>query len=70
MKQYIETSRKGPFIKYINNGFASPLGGTEITLAHRRRAEFLCFTQHVQYALTAKLAFVSDYQGMPCGSSC
>ncbi|RXW22094.1 hypothetical protein EST38_g3761 [Candolleomyces aberdarensis] len=26
-------------------------------------AEFLCFTQHVQYMKTGKLAFVSDYQG-------
>ena len=64
MKEYIEPSRKGSFIKYINNGAASPLGNTNITAAHRRRAEFLCFTQHVQYALTGKLAFVSDYQGM------
>lgn len=58
LEEYIET----PFIKYINNGLAKPLSSgmddEDLTRAH-----FLCFTQHVQYTVTGKRAFVSDYQG-------
>ncbi|KAK7041035.1 hypothetical protein R3P38DRAFT_2512453 [Favolaschia claudopus] len=49
------------FMKYINNGAAvATVSGDEEEDA---RAEFLLFTQHVQFERTHKMVFVSDYQG-------
>jgi hypothetical protein len=65
LEEYIDESSEGPFMKYVNNGVAKPLGGTtRVSDTYRRRAEFLCFTQHVQYVISGKIAYVSDYQGM------
>ena len=63
LEEFIETDPygQGAFRKYVNNANAKPLGG--LNSVNRRRARFLCFTQHVQYMMTGKLAFVSDYQG-------
>ncbi|KIJ61402.1 hypothetical protein HYDPIDRAFT_96509 [Hydnomerulius pinastri MD-312] len=49
------------FIKFIHNGEPTPLPdpgepGYEI-------AEFLAFTQHVQYSKTGGQAYISNYQG-------
>ncbi|KAF8341948.1 hypothetical protein F5887DRAFT_841654, partial [Amanita rubescens] len=64
IKEYIDQSIEGPFMKYINNGIAKPLSeATRLSNDHQYRAEFLCFTQHVQYAISGKSAYVSDYQG-------
>ena len=50
-----------PFVKYIHNGDPTPMPepyepGYDI-------AQFLAFTQHVQYVKTGGLAYISDYQG-------
>jgi hypothetical protein len=50
------------FLKYIHNMDCNPMldpyeVGYEI-------AEFLACTQHIQYAKTGGLAFISDYQGI------
>lgn len=54
--------RDEDFIKYIHNMDPNPLldpdeSGYDFAL-------FLAFTQHVQYAKTGGLVFISDYQGM------
>lgn len=65
IEEYIDPVNEGPFVKYINNGVAKPLGATtRVSDNYRRNAEFLCFTQHVQYVISGKIAYVSDYQGM------
>ena len=58
----IPTSSEGEFVKYIHNGNAVPcdLFDTEAN----KIAEFLAFTQHVQYAKTDGQVYISDYQGM------
>ncbi|KAF8642047.1 hypothetical protein AX14_009797 [Amanita brunnescens Koide BX004] len=62
--EYIDETSKGEFTKYINNGIAKPLGTTvRVSDTYRRRTEFLCFTQHVQYVISGKTAYISDYQG-------
>ena len=64
IEEYIDETSEGEFTKYINNGIAKPLGATvRVSDTYRRRAEFLCFTQHVQYVISGKTAYVSDYQG-------
>ncbi|KAH9948916.1 hypothetical protein B0H21DRAFT_689337 [Amylocystis lapponica] len=58
----------GVFRKYINNEHAVPL-----KLRHPEDtvlAEFLAFTQHVQYWKTQKIAFITDYQGIFCAQYC
>ncbi|KAH9924597.1 hypothetical protein B0H21DRAFT_712449 [Amylocystis lapponica] len=60
--RYIEAAlaKEGVFRKYINNEHAVPL-----KLRHPEDtvlAEFLAFTQHVQYWKTQKIAFITDYQ--------
>lgn len=57
----IEERIPGKFVKYIHNGEPAPLvppGDPNYEVA-----EFLCFTQHVQYVKSKGLAFISDYQG-------
>lgn len=63
LEEFIDNAShiQGNFRKYINNGLARPLDGLDAI--DRLRARFLCFTQHVQYMMTGKLAFISDYQG-------
>ncbi|KAI9452826.1 hypothetical protein F5148DRAFT_1289442 [Russula earlei] len=51
----------GHFRKYLSNASATP--GFFIDKDDKERAEFLAFSQHVQYFKTKKLAFVADYQG-------
>lgn len=52
---------QGIWRKWINNDSALPLPAH--TPDEICRCRFLAFTQHVQYYLTNKLAYVSDYQG-------
>ncbi|RXW16936.1 hypothetical protein EST38_g8914 [Candolleomyces aberdarensis] len=56
----LEEKIEGNFVKYIHNGDPSPL--LMPTDPEYPVADFLCFTQHVQYVETGNLAFVSDYQ--------
>ncbi|CAK5274370.1 unnamed protein product, partial [Mycena citricolor] len=51
----------GKFVKYINNNSATPVAS--LSPDRRSLAEFLCFTQHVQYEQTDGLVFLSDLQG-------
>lgn len=57
----ISLEAQGTWRKYINNDSPMPLPLEEAD--DRIRAEFLSFSQHFQYMLTKKLAFVSDFQG-------
>ncbi|OBZ65147.1 hypothetical protein A0H81_14875 [Grifola frondosa] len=61
LEEVIDTNTEGIFKKYINNDSPDPLHFDDATQNHR--AQFLSFTQHVQYVTTGKLAFVTDYQG-------
>ncbi|KAG1807525.1 uncharacterized protein BJ212DRAFT_1485636 [Suillus subaureus] len=49
------------FVKFIHNMDTNPLLN-ELDYGYDM-AEFLVFTQHVQYIKTDKLVFISDYQG-------
>ncbi|KAF8430638.1 hypothetical protein L210DRAFT_3417461 [Boletus edulis BED1] len=49
------------FFKYIHNGSASPVQLTNVEA--NKVAEFLAFTQHVQYTKTGGQVYISDYQG-------
>ncbi|KXN82638.1 hypothetical protein AN958_02347 [Leucoagaricus sp. SymC.cos] len=49
------------FTKYIYNCGLKPLRGLSQT--ETVTAEFLCFTQYLQWKLTGGLVFLSDYQG-------
>ncbi|CAK5271941.1 unnamed protein product [Mycena citricolor] len=49
------------FVKFVNNRSAKPCLAANHPLF--LIAEFLCFTQHVQYKKLGKLVFLSDYQG-------
>ncbi|KAG6378352.1 hypothetical protein JVT61DRAFT_14077 [Boletus reticuloceps] len=51
----------GAFVKFIHNGNASPRWLSDP--AANKVAEFLAFTQHVQYIKTGKQVYISDYQG-------
>ncbi|KAJ7599463.1 hypothetical protein C8J56DRAFT_719911, partial [Mycena floridula] len=49
------------FYKYMGNGTAA-LPEYFVSKEVRKTAEFLAFTQHIQYFKTNGLAFVCDYQ--------
>ena len=61
LEEIIEDKIDGPFVKYIGNGSAAPVQLTAKDCAYI--ADFLAFSQHVQYERTKKMAFVSDFQG-------
>ncbi|KAJ7282343.1 hypothetical protein C8J57DRAFT_1055025 [Mycena rebaudengoi] len=50
------------FVKFVHNGDANPLLDHDDPLYDI--AEFLCFTQHLQYFKTDGAVFVSDFQSM------
>lgn len=57
--------KKSDFVKYLHNASAtSELSADDPDYQH---AEFLMFIQHVQYAITGGVAYVSDFQGMGLG---
>ncbi|KAJ7089167.1 hypothetical protein B0H15DRAFT_780321 [Mycena belliarum] len=67
VEERIREDTEGKFRKYINNRAAIP---TQFQNAgDNERAAFLAFTQHVQYYMTFKTVFVSDYQGTSLSSS-
>jgi len=49
-----------PFVKYIHNASAA-ITVERTDEPYMQRAEFLAFSQHLQYWKTKKLAFISDY---------
>jgi hypothetical protein len=51
------------FYKFINNGSAVPLPFTRVNKSLSVLAEFLAFTQHVQYYKTSGMVYLSDIQG-------
>jgi hypothetical protein len=63
VEELIDANIEGRYIKYVSNALPKPLsylpGDEYINVAN-----FLCFSQHVQY-MTTKLAYVSDFQGKP-----
>jgi hypothetical protein len=60
----IEEKIEGEFKKYIHNGNATIPKGILRSEATLSLAQFLSFSQHVQYIKTKKAAFISDYQGL------
>lgn len=62
LEEEIEEEQHGRFIKYINNNLAHPM--PRLTEKETDIALFLCFCQHLQYNLTDKQMFVTDWQGM------
>lgn len=61
LEEVIDEAVDGVFVKYIGNGSVKPLKSLSGTAAYR--AEFLAFSQHVQYLKTKRLAFIGDFQG-------
>ncbi|KAK6996039.1 hypothetical protein R3P38DRAFT_3371236 [Favolaschia claudopus] len=61
LEKYIETNSDSEFVKFVHNGSAAPL--LDIDDAWRWIADFLCFTQHIQYWKSGEMVFLSDLQG-------
>jgi hypothetical protein len=61
IEEVIDEALDGAFMKYIGNGSVKPLDFLSSSAAYR--AEFLSFSQHVQYMKTKGLAFIGDFQG-------
>ncbi|KAF7345624.1 Alpha-type protein kinase domain-containing protein [Mycena venus] len=59
VEEFIEEASDG-FVKFVHNGDANPLLDHDDPLYDI--AEFLCFTQHLQYFKTDGSVFVSDLQ--------
>jgi Alpha-kinase family len=64
LEEEIEEATEGKFRKYFNNTSLVPCQFSENTMANRLRADFLAFTQHLQFWKTGKLVLMADYQGM------
>ena len=60
----IEEMIKGSFRKYLNNTSPIPSKFSAHGNENMNCADFLAFSQHVQYWKTEKLVFVADYQGI------
>lgn len=60
IEEVIDEAGNGMFVKYIGNGSTNPFDLGNIA-AHQ--AEFLAFSQHVQYVKTKSLTFIGDFQG-------
>jgi hypothetical protein len=61
VEEVINEAVDGTFVKYIGNGSVKPLDFLTGGVAYR--AEFLAFSQHVQYIKTKGFAFIGDFQG-------
>lgn len=61
LEEFIDSEEPGWFVKYLNNNSAKPhkFKDEERSI----RAEFLSFSQHVQFIETGGLAYLSDLQG-------
>ncbi|KAI6163399.1 hypothetical protein EDD17DRAFT_1507387 [Pisolithus thermaeus] len=62
VKEFIAMS-SDKFVKYIHNSNAEPC--LLVDMKAEEIAEFLAFTQHIQYIKTGGQVYISDYQG--CG---
>ena len=62
VKEAINEAVHGTFVKYIGNGSVKPFEFLDGPAAYW--AEFLAFSQHVQYLKTKGLAFIGDFQSM------
>jgi len=64
----VSPGEKADYVKFLHNAStASELSPDE---PDYHLAEFLMFIQHVQYAITGGLTYVSDFQGnIECSSS-
>lgn len=63
IEEIIDDETEGRFRKYCGNTSPVPFQFPLDDVLNKDRAEFLAFTQHVQYWKTGKLVFVADYQG-------
>ncbi|GJE88518.1 hypothetical protein PsYK624_046010 [Phanerochaete sordida] len=61
LEEYIDPKVEGRFVKYVHNSQQEP--ALVLNDDETQRAEFLCFTQHVQWMLSSGTFFLSDYQG-------
>ena len=61
LEEFIDSEDPGWFVKYLNNNSAEPhkFKDEERSI----RAEFLSFSQHVQFIETGSQAYLSDLQG-------
>ena len=64
IEQLIDEKTEGLFRKYIHNAVAKPVIWGTHDDKDVVRADFLAFSQHLQYWKSSKLVFVSDYQGL------
>ncbi|KIJ62107.1 hypothetical protein HYDPIDRAFT_95192 [Hydnomerulius pinastri MD-312] len=60
-EELIEDPTDNGFFKYIHNG--NPVPRKQPNEAANEMAQFLGFTQHVQYDKTGGQVYISDYQG-------
>ncbi|KAF8574686.1 hypothetical protein K439DRAFT_1371784, partial [Ramaria rubella] len=58
-EELISVVDDGGFRKYLDNAHAIPFD--DLNVKDRFHAEFLCFTQHVQWVKTGAKAFIADY---------
>ncbi|KAI5998324.1 hypothetical protein F5J12DRAFT_784910 [Pisolithus orientalis] len=61
VEELIHTSSDDEFVKYIHNGDVAPC--FLLDTKAEEIADFLAFTQHVQYIMTGGQVYISDYQG-------
>jgi hypothetical protein len=60
----VEEKIPGTFVKYVHNTESKPASGANKPGTERCKiAEFLVFTQHLQWEFTHQTVFLSDYQG-------
>ncbi|KAF9477407.1 hypothetical protein BDN70DRAFT_810773 [Pholiota conissans] len=63
LEEAIDSGSPSWFTKYLNNSSAKPVKFKDSNKL--LRAQFLSFSQHVQFVETEGLAFISDFQGGP-----
>ena len=61
LEEFIDSEEPAWFVKYLNNSSAKPFKFNDEERSIR--AEFLSFSQHVQFIETGGQAFLSDLQG-------
>ena len=61
LEEFIQSEEPGWFVKYLNNNSAKPFKFKD--KERSIRAEFLSFSQHVQFIETGNQAYLSDLQG-------
>ncbi|CAK5269533.1 unnamed protein product [Mycena citricolor] len=58
-----ETDQAETFLKFVHNNLAAPTPFIVRNTVNYAVAEFLCFTQHIQYEKSGGTVFLSDLQG-------